>query len=100
MHASGRSVFSKPELVSQQTLAKFFADPDVPDAESYKYYRKFLLETSQIDGGYYTQRGRAELLRRLVDLMLAPADPYALVLSEDEPALRLVTRDARAGIRE
>ncbi|MCK4861427.1 MAG: capsular biosynthesis protein [Rhodobacteraceae bacterium] len=76
VYALGRSVFSKPELVSGKTLAQFFAEPDAPDAESYNYYRKFLLETSQIGGGYYTQRGRAELLRRLVDLMLSKDDPY------------------------
>jgi capsular polysaccharide export protein len=76
VHALGRSVFSKPELVSGKPLAEFFAEPDAPDAESYNYYRKFLLETSQIGGGYYTQRGRAELLRRLVDLMLSKDDPY------------------------
>ncbi|OUS04478.1 capsule biosynthesis protein CapA [Rhodobacterales bacterium 52_120_T64] len=76
VYALGRSVFSKPELVSENSLAEFFAEPDTPDAESYNYYRKFLLETSQIGGGYYTQRGRAELLRRLVDLMLANEDPY------------------------
>ncbi len=76
VYALGRSVFAKPELVSGKPLAEFFAQPDAPDAESYNYYRKFLLETSQIGGGYYTQRGRAELLRRLVDLMLSKDDPY------------------------
>jgi capsular polysaccharide export protein len=76
VYALGRSVFAKPELVSGKPLAEFFAEPDAPDAESYNYYRKFLLETSQIGGGYYTQRGRAELLRRLVDLMLSKDDAY------------------------
>ncbi len=85
VYALGRSVFSKPELVSDQTLAAFFAAPDAPDAEAYKYYRKFLSETSQIGGGYYTQRGRAELLRRLVDLMISKDDPYATKLESDHP---------------
>ncbi|MHA1128419.1 MAG: capsular polysaccharide export protein, LipB/KpsS family, partial [Alphaproteobacteria bacterium] len=76
VYALGRSVFAKPELISGKSLAEFFAEPDAPDAKSYNYYRKFLLETSQIGGGYYTQRGRAELLRRLVDLMLSKEDPY------------------------
>ncbi len=85
VYALGRSVFAKPELVSGKTLAEFFAEPDAPDAESYKYYRKFLLETSQIGGGYYTQRGRAELLRRLVDLMLSKDDPYLSKLEGGQP---------------
>jgi capsular polysaccharide export protein len=84
VYALGRSVFSKPELVSGKPLAEFFAEPDVPDAESYNYYRKFLLETSQIGGGYYTQRGRAELLRRLVDLMLSKGDPYLSKLEDTQ----------------
>ncbi len=84
VYALGRSVFSKPELVSGKPLAEFFAEPDVPDAESYNYYRKFLLETSQIGGGYYTQRGRAELLRRLVDLMLSKDDPYLSKLEDTQ----------------
>ncbi len=86
VYALGRSVFSKPELVSGQTLAAFFAAPDAPDAEAYKYYRKFLSETSQIGGGYYTQRGRAELVRRLVDLMLSKDDPYATKLETGHPS--------------
>jgi len=86
VHALGRSVFAKPELVSPKPLAEFFAEPDAPDAESYNYYRKFLLETSQIGGGYYTQRGRAELLRRLVDLMLSENDPYLAQLEARQPS--------------
>ncbi len=85
VYALGRSVFAKPELVSGKSLAEFFVEPDAPDAESYSYYRKFLLETSQIGGGYYTQRGRAELLRRLVDLMLSTDDPYLTKL-ESKPS--------------
>ncbi len=84
VYALGRSVFAKPELVSHKTLAEFFGEPDAPDAESYNYYRKFLLETSQIGGGYYTQRGRAELLRRLVDLMLSKDDPYLTKLEDEQ----------------
>ena len=86
VYALGRSVFSKPELVSGKSLAEFFAEPDAPDAESYNYYRKFLSETSQIGGGYYTQRGRAELLRRLVDLMLSKDDPYLTKLEGTQSA--------------
>ena len=96
VHALGRSVFSKPELVSRKSLAEFFAEPDAPDAESYNYYRKFLLETSQIGGGYYTQRGRAELLRRLVDLMLAPSDPYLQLLAGIKPTIVMLKLVASA----
>lgn len=80
--AHGRSVFSKPEFVSDQPLEQFFADPHHPDRDAYHDYRQFLLETSQIAGGFYTQRGRAQLLRGIVDLMLANSDPYELVTGQ------------------
>ncbi|MFQ5622500.1 MAG: capsule biosynthesis protein [Paracoccaceae bacterium] len=75
--ALGRAVFVKPEFVSSKTLSDFFAAPDAPDTELYRLYRQFLLETSQIPGGFYTRNGRAEVLRHAVDLMLADSNPYA-----------------------
>ncbi|MEE9452869.1 MAG: capsule biosynthesis protein CapA [Paracoccaceae bacterium] len=83
--ALGRSVFLKPEFVSEQPLAEFFANPDTPDGEAYRGYRQFLLESSQIAGGFYTKRGRAELLRRVVDLILSPNDPYEVLLDRQQP---------------
>ncbi len=72
----GKSVYSKPEFVSYQPLEKFFRDPAYPDVAAYRDYRQFLLETSQITGGYYTRTGRAEVLRNIADVILADADPY------------------------
>lgn len=88
VRAFGRSVFAKPEFISSQPLAEFFAKPHLPDTEAYHSYRQFLLETSQIAGGFYTQRGRAELLRRLVDLILSDTDPYAKILNDRAPRKR------------
>jgi capsular polysaccharide export protein len=73
----GRAVYAKPELVSGQPLAEFFAAPDRPDPAAYRDFRRFLAETSQVSGGFYSARGRRRLLLRLVDLMLDPDDPYA-----------------------
>ncbi|MFQ5438258.1 MAG: capsule biosynthesis protein, partial [Paracoccaceae bacterium] len=42
----GASVYNKPEFVSEQPLADFFADPWKPDARAYRDYRHYLLETS------------------------------------------------------
>ncbi|WP_049645497.1 capsule biosynthesis protein [Candidatus Rhodobacter oscarellae] len=72
----GEAVFAKPEFVSTQRLPEFFARPARPDSRAYRDYRHFLLETSQIAGGYYSARGRRQLLRQVVDMMLAPEDPY------------------------
>jgi capsular polysaccharide export protein len=72
----GRAVYAKPGLVSDQPLAAFFAAPHRPDTDAYRDFRRFLVETSQIAGGFYSAHGRRQLLSRLVDLMLDPADPY------------------------
>lgn len=72
----GEAVYAKPEFVSQQSLTDFFATPLRPDNKAYKDYRRYLLETSQVPGGFYAARGRRQLLRHVVDMMLAPHDPY------------------------
>ncbi|TDE40915.1 capsule biosynthesis protein [Antarcticimicrobium sediminis] len=72
----GRAVYAKPEFVSGQPLSEFFACAARPDNRAYKDYRRFLLETSQVPGGFYSRRGRRQLLRHVVDMMLSPEDPY------------------------
>ncbi|SHG80360.1 capsule biosynthesis protein [Marivita hallyeonensis] len=89
----GTCVYDKPELVSHQPLAAFFANPTPPDPEAYEIYRQFLLETSQLPGGFYSAKGRAQLLRQVVDRMLDGEDPYAARLIAHESTaqqLRLV----------
>jgi capsular polysaccharide export protein len=78
--AFGKAVYGKPGFVSNQPLPAFFADPMPSDLATYRGYRRFLLRTSQIRGGFYSTRGRREVLRRIVDLMLAEASPYEAVL--------------------
>lgn len=72
----GDAVYAKPAFVSDQPLAQFFAQPNRPNSKAYRDYRRFLLETSQIPGGFYSARGRRQLLRQVVDMMLADEDPY------------------------
>lgn len=72
----GRSVYQKPEFVSDQSLAEFFQAPKTPDAVAYRQFRQFLLETSQIGGGYYTANGRRAAKRAAIDLLLSDSDIY------------------------
>lgn len=72
----GQAVYDKPEFVSTQPLPEFFARPARPDSRAYRDYRHYLLETSQVAGGFYSARGRRQLLRQVVDMMLAAEDPY------------------------
>ena len=72
----GNAVYAKPEFVSEQPLPEFFDIPTRPDKRAYRDYRHFLLETSQVAGGFYSSRGRRQLLRQVVDMMLSADDPY------------------------
>ncbi|QGX99028.1 capsular biosynthesis protein [Roseovarius faecimaris] len=77
----GEAVYAKPEFVSTKPLRDFFALPERPDHKAYKDYRRYLLETSQVPGGFYSSRGRRQLLRQAVDMMLSPDDPYEALKS-------------------
>jgi len=96
LKAFGRAVFAKPQFVSDQPLPAFFAAPQRPDAMAYREYRQFLLETSQVPGGFYSASGRQQLLRHLIDMILDDRDPYDALLpgsSSGAGPLRVV--DAR-----
>ena len=90
----GRAVYAQPEFVSDQPLAEFFAAAARPDNKAYKDYRRYLLETSQVPGGFYSARGRRQLLRQVVDMMLSGEDPYDALQSgtaAPRQQLRVVT---------
>ena len=72
----GAAVYAKPEFVSTKPLVDFFAGAERPDRKAYADYRRYLLETSQVAGGFYSSRGRRQVLRQTVDMMLSPDDPY------------------------
>lgn len=94
LKAFGATVYGKPEFVSPQPLAGFFARPERPDSRAYRAYRHFLLETSQVPGGFYSRRGRRTLMRQLADMMLRPEDPYDALsagIAAPRQQLRLVT---------
>jgi capsular polysaccharide export protein len=81
LRSFGAAVYAKPEFVSSRPLDEFFAKPERPDTRAYRDYRRFLLETSQVVGGYYSARGRRALLRQVADMILSPDDPYEALWS-------------------
>ncbi len=93
LKAFGTAVYDKPEFVSDQALPDFFAAPTRPDAQAYRDYRQFLLETSQVPGGFYSSSGRKQLLRLVVDMMLQPDSPYDAISGKPKaprPTIRVV----------
>ncbi len=87
LKAFGQAVYLKPEFVSDQPMGAFFQNPTRPDSRAYRDYRHYLLETSQISGSFYSTKGRRQLLRQVVDMMLSPEDPYD-ALDAGRPAPR------------
>ena len=81
----GRAVYAKPEFVSSQPLSEFFQNAARPDNKAYKDFRRYLLETSQLPGGFYSARGLRQLMRQVVDMMLGPDDPYQALDSGTAP---------------
>ncbi|WP_106608035.1 capsule biosynthesis protein [Shimia abyssi] len=81
LRAFGDAVYNQPEFVSTQPLADFFSGATRPDNQAYKIYRRYLLETSQVPGGFYSAKGRRQLMRLVVDMMLSPEDPYEALRS-------------------
>lgn len=90
----GRAVYEKPGLVSEQSLEDFLQSPDAPDPQAYRVFRDYLLQTSQVPGGYYAGRSRAHALRQVADMMLSAEDPYqALASGRTLPRQQLGDRD-------
>ncbi|WP_322891357.1 MULTISPECIES: capsular biosynthesis protein [unclassified Yoonia] len=81
----GAAVYDKPDFVSDQPLPAFFAAPRAPDAQAYRDFRQFLLETSQVPGGFYSIKGRRHLTAKLVPMMLADRSPYDSRLDDEKP---------------
>jgi len=94
VRAFGRAIYAKPEFVSDQALPDFFAAPRPPDSRAYRDFRQYLLETSQVAGSFYAARGRRRLLRRIVDMMLAPHDPYEALARRGAAGLQQIDRPA------
>ncbi|MBT8455339.1 MAG: capsule biosynthesis protein CapA [Rhodobacteraceae bacterium] len=89
VRAFGASVYARPELTSDQPVAAFFADPQPPDRAAYTAFRQYLLQSSQLPGGYYSTRGRRQLYRQIVDRMLAEPTPKTAAASAQH--LRVVS---------
>ncbi|MGL4310591.1 MAG: capsule biosynthesis protein [Paracoccaceae bacterium] len=78
--ALGRAIYSRPELVNSTGIAEFFAAPNQPETEAYAVFRRYLLETSQLPGGYYSLQSRRRLLPLACVRMLDTDDPYAALI--------------------
>ena len=80
----GQEVYNQVQFISKQSLDAFFAHPKAPNLKAYKAFRNFLLQTSQIPGGFYSKAGRQQAIAQLAKKMFHPLDPYSAFL-KDQP---------------
>ncbi|WP_343080120.1 capsule biosynthesis protein CapA [Ostreiculturibacter nitratireducens] len=88
VRALGRAIYAKPELVSDQPLPAFFRAPRRPDIAAYRDFRRYLLDTCQVPGGFYSARGRRLLIPQLPRMMTAPEDPFDTLAADGAAALQ------------
>lgn len=51
------AIYGFKELVDTQSLDKFWQNPASPDEDFYSYFRKYLLDTNQLHGSFYSRKG-------------------------------------------
>ena len=80
----GQAIYNHDKFISKQSLDAFFAHPKAPNLQAYKAFRNFLLQTSQIPGGFYSKAGRQQAIAQLAKKIFHPLDPYSAYLT-DQP---------------
>lgn len=63
----GDAIYCKKEFISRQPLVQFFKKPAKPNMELYAKFRAYLLQHVQIEGGFYSRKGRARVLGSVLD---------------------------------
>jgi len=89
----GSAVYAKPEFVSNQPLTDFFAAASRPDNKALQGLSPVFARNLAGACGFTSARARTQLLRQVVDMMLAPEDPYdALELGTAAPTATVASR--------
>lgn len=70
----GHAVYDVPGITWQGGLDAFWRDPGAPQVEIYEAFRRVLVDTCLLRGGFSSVAGRAHLVPATVARLLAPAD--------------------------
>jgi capsular polysaccharide export protein len=62
----GRAVFNHPQITSNLPMRKFFASHPAKNRAYYDKFIKYMMQTCQINGGFYNREGRQILVPGLV----------------------------------
>jgi capsular polysaccharide export protein len=82
----GQAFYDLPGLTDQRDLADFWRDPAAPDGDLVKRFRRVVLARTQINGSFFTPKGRRMVIREACRRLLAPQTSGDPPSSEDSPA--------------
>lgn len=64
-------VYNLPGLTSQQALSDFWTDPHAPDLSFFDIYKRAVIQTTQVNGGFYSSEGIALAVKNCVPVLTA-----------------------------
>lgn len=74
VRALGRAIWRRPGMTDEQPLDDFWTSPQPPDSTQVAAFVDMLKQTSQINGGFYSDLSRSILFPRLADRIHAFLD--------------------------
>ena len=77
-------VYNVPGLTSQQSLAEFWQAPQAPDQELWSAFRRVLIHTTQINGGFYCDTGIQLALDTTVERLTLSQSPIEELLCRND----------------
>jgi capsular polysaccharide export protein len=76
--ALGKSVYNFAGLTCQEGLDAFWTNPNPPDKNVFKAFRRYLLNHVLVNGGYYTPEARTRLLSGVLPRLESAVGPVAV----------------------
>ena len=78
--ALGDAIYNFSGLTAQTSLNDFWSDRTLPDTDLYKKFKAVVLQTSQVNGGFYCSQGISMAVHASVDILTAEQSPLEKLL--------------------
>ena len=77
----GEAQYNLPGLTDQQNLAQFWGMPVAPEAELFKSFKRVVVHTTQVYGGFYCPHSIAQAVQGSCERLTAELSPLQQLLS-------------------
>lgn len=77
----GNPQYNLPGLTAQQDLAQFWGMPVAPEAELFKSFKRVVVHTTQLNGGFYCPPGIAQAVQNSCSRLTCELSPLQQLLS-------------------